>query len=193
MILRFPKGYDTPMGVAGGLLSGGQRQRIGLARAIYGKPLLVVLDEPNANLDEAGEAALVNAVRGMRQDGTTVVLITHRPGVVGLADQLLVMDQGRVQFWGLVTRYWWPCSVQTVGLHRLRIPGGEPSLLMPERLRVFRSCPLTTLKRTRSALQMRAIARAMAVLCALIGHVLVRCSGTPKNSQPLSAFEFCDF
>lgn len=100
MILRFPKGYDTPMGVAGGLLSGGQRQRIGLARAIYGKPLLVVLDEPNANLDEAGEAALVNAVRGMRQNGTTVVLITHRPGVVGLADQLLVMDQGRVQFLG---------------------------------------------------------------------------------------------
>ncbi len=100
MILRFPKGYDTPVGAAGGLLSGGQRQRIGLARAIYANPALVVLDEPNANLDEAGEAALVAAVRVMKQNGTTVVLITHRPGVVGLADQLMVLHNGGVQFVG---------------------------------------------------------------------------------------------
>jgi len=84
MILRFPKGYDTPMGEAGGLLSGGQRQRIGLARAMYGMPELVVLDEPNANLDDEGE-------------GKTVVLISHRPGIVSVADRLLILQNGTVQ------------------------------------------------------------------------------------------------
>jgi ATP-binding cassette subfamily C exporter for protease/lipase len=97
MILRFPKGYDTPMGEAGGLLSGGQRQRIGLARAMYGEPELVVLDEPNANLDDEGEAALVRAVQGMKAKGKTVVLISHRPGIVGVADRLLILHQGTVQ------------------------------------------------------------------------------------------------
>jgi ATP-binding cassette subfamily C exporter for protease/lipase len=97
MILRFPKGYDTPMGEAGGLLSGGQRQRIGLARAMYGEPALVVLDEPNANLDDEGEAALVRAVQGMKANGKTVVLISHRPGIVGVADRLLILHQGTVQ------------------------------------------------------------------------------------------------
>jgi ATP-binding cassette subfamily C exporter for protease/lipase len=97
MILRFPKGYDTPMGEAGGLLSGGQRQRIGLARAMYGEPELVVLDEPNANLDDEGEAALVRAVQGMKAKGKTVVLISHRPGIVGVADRLLILHQGSVE------------------------------------------------------------------------------------------------
>ena len=97
MILRFPKGYDTPMGEAGGLLSGGQRQRIGLARALYGEPALVVLDEPNANLDDEGEAALVRAVQGLKAKGKTVVLISHRPGIVGVADRLLILQQGAVQ------------------------------------------------------------------------------------------------
>jgi ATP-binding cassette subfamily C exporter for protease/lipase len=97
MILRFPKGYDTPMGEAGGLLSGGQRQRIGLARALYGEPALVVLDEPNANLDDEGEAALVRAVQGLKAKGKTVVLISHRPGIVGVADRLLILHQGSVQ------------------------------------------------------------------------------------------------
>lgn len=97
MILRFPKGYDTPMGEAGGLLSGGQRQRIGLARALYGEPALVVLDEPNANLDDEGEAALVRAVQVMKAKGKTVVLISHRPGIVGVADRLLILNQGTVQ------------------------------------------------------------------------------------------------
>ena len=96
MILRFSKGYDTPMGEAGGLLSGGQRQRIGLARAMYGEPELVVLDEPNANLDDEGEAALVRAVQGMKAKGKTVVLISHRPGIVGVADRLLILHQGTV-------------------------------------------------------------------------------------------------
>jgi ATP-binding cassette subfamily C exporter for protease/lipase len=97
MILRFPKGYDTPMGEAGSLLSGGQRQRIGLARAIYGEPALVVLDEPNANLDDEGEAALVKAIQGLKSKGKTVVLISHRPGIVGVADRLLILHQGAVQ------------------------------------------------------------------------------------------------
>ena len=100
MILRFPKGYDTPMGEAGSLLSGGQRQRVGLARAIYGAPALIVLDEPNANLDDVGEAALIQAVRELKAKGRTVFLITHRPGAVAVADQLLVLRDGRVQVQG---------------------------------------------------------------------------------------------
>jgi ATP-binding cassette subfamily C exporter for protease/lipase len=100
MILRFPKGYDTPIGEAGGMLSGGQRQRIGLARAIYGEPALIVLDEPNANLDDVGEAALMQAVRELKGKGKTVFLITHRPGAVQLADQLLLLRDGQVQLQG---------------------------------------------------------------------------------------------
>jgi ATP-binding cassette subfamily C exporter for protease/lipase len=97
MILRMPKGYDTPIGEAGGALSGGQRQRVALARALYGAPKLVVLDEPNANLDDVGEAALARAVQQMRGNGTTVVLVTHRPGAVALADRLLLLTDGVVQ------------------------------------------------------------------------------------------------
>lgn len=100
MILRFPKGYDTPIGEAGGMLSGGQRQRIGLARAIYGEPALVVLDEPNANLDDVGEAALNQTVRELKAKGKTVFLITHRPGAINLADRLLLLADGQVQLQG---------------------------------------------------------------------------------------------
>lgn len=96
MILRFPKGYDTSIGEAGGLLSGGQRQRIGLARAIYGDPSLIVLDEPNANLDDAGEAALLRTVRELKAKGKTVFLITHRPGAIAVADRLMVLRDGEI-------------------------------------------------------------------------------------------------
>jgi len=96
MILRFPKGYDTRVGQAGSFLSGGQRQRIGLARALYGQPVLVVLDEPNANLDDEGENALLQAVLLLKQQGKTVVLISHRQGVLKVADRLVIMQEGQV-------------------------------------------------------------------------------------------------
>jgi ATP-binding cassette, subfamily C, bacterial exporter for protease/lipase len=96
MILRFPKGYDTSIGEAGNLLSGGQRQRIGLARAIYGDPALIVLDEPNANLDEAGEMALVRTVLELKGKGKTVFLITHRPGALAVADRVVVLQDGQI-------------------------------------------------------------------------------------------------
>jgi ATP-binding cassette, subfamily C, bacterial exporter for protease/lipase len=100
MILRFPKGYDTPMGEAGQMLSGGQRQRVALARALYGRPRLVVLDEPNANLDDVGEAALSQAVLALKQQGATVVIVSHRPGIVSVADHLVVLQGGQVQLAG---------------------------------------------------------------------------------------------
>ena len=100
MILRFPKGYDTPIGVAGSMLSGGQRQRVGLARAIYGSPALIVLDEPNANLDDVGETALVRTVQELKARGKTVFLITHRPGIVSVADRLVILQDGQVQHAG---------------------------------------------------------------------------------------------
>jgi ATP-binding cassette subfamily C exporter for protease/lipase len=102
MILRFPKGYDTPMGEAGGLLSGGQRQRIGLARAMYGEPELVVLDEPNANLDDAGEAALIKTVRELREQGRTVFMVVHQRNILSVADRVLVLNEGVIKQFGSI-------------------------------------------------------------------------------------------
>jgi len=99
-ILRLPRGYDTSIGEAGRLLSGGQRQRIGLARAVYGRPALLVLDEPNANLDEAGELALMKTIVELKSKGTTVFLITHRTAAMTANDQLIVMEDGRIKHAG---------------------------------------------------------------------------------------------
>jgi ATP-binding cassette, subfamily C, bacterial EexD len=82
------------------VLSGGQRQRIGLARAMYGNPVLVVLDEPNSNLDEQGESALVKAIAQLKAEGTTVVIITHRPSILGSVDKILVMREGQTEMFG---------------------------------------------------------------------------------------------
>lgn len=100
MILHLPEGYDTRLGDAGAGLSGGQKQRLGLARAMYGDPALIVLDEPNSNLDEVGEQALVAAVLDLRKRGKTIVLITHRPSAIASTTKLLLLRDGTLQLFG---------------------------------------------------------------------------------------------
>ena len=95
-----PNGYDTVISSTSGALSGGQRQRVGLARALYGKPVLVVLDEPNANLDDAGERALAMSIAQMKAEGTTLFVISHRTSVLKNMDKLLVMKEGQVRMFG---------------------------------------------------------------------------------------------
>lgn len=94
MILRLPDGYDTVIGGTGGALSGGQRQRIGLARAVYGQPTLLVLDEPNSNLDDQGERELVSAIQRIKSQGCTIIVISHRTMVLHSMDKMLVMKEG---------------------------------------------------------------------------------------------------
>jgi ATP-binding cassette subfamily C exporter for protease/lipase len=99
-IMALPQGYESPVGSDGAMLSGGQRQRVGLARAIYGDPVFVVLDEPNSSLDEEGDAALANAIRWMKSRGTTFVVMTHRTSVLAVADKMLVLRDGQMQAFG---------------------------------------------------------------------------------------------
>lgn len=100
MILRLPDGYETQLGDRGMALSAGQRQRIALARALYGAPFLVVLDEPNSNLDAEGEVALSKAIRGVRARGGIVIVIAHRPGVLAAVDLVGVMNGGQITAFG---------------------------------------------------------------------------------------------
>ena len=120
MILRLPQGYDTPIGEGGAFLSAGQRQRIALARALYGKPCLVVLDEPNSNLDAEGEGALIDAIRRMKTEGVTLVIVTHRSRLLTVMDLILVLHEGVVERLGP------PSEV----LARLaRGPAGQPAVV----------------------------------------------------------------
>jgi len=101
MILRLPQGYDTPIGGGGGVLSGGQRQRIGLARAVYGAPRFIVLDEPNSNLDDQGDLALLSALDTLKREiRATTLIISHRLNVLAKADKLLVLQEGQLQLFG---------------------------------------------------------------------------------------------
>ncbi len=100
LILKLPQGYDTVIGATGGGLSGGQRQRIGLARAVYRRPRLIVLDEPNSNLDDVGERALSEAIAKLRQAGCTLFVITHRTSVLNVLDKLMVLREGALAMFG---------------------------------------------------------------------------------------------
>jgi len=101
LIQRLPMGYDTPLGAGGNALSGGQKQRVGLARALYGDPALVVLDEPNSNLDEQGERALTETLHDLHARGKTTVLITHRMASLGVVQKIMVLGDGMVKAYGL--------------------------------------------------------------------------------------------
>ena len=100
MIQHFPQGYDTWIGDGGVRLSGGQRQRVGLARAVFGSPRFIVLDEPNANLDQAGEAALSEAISELKQVGVALVIVGHRPSTLSAADKILFLKEGHVAMFG---------------------------------------------------------------------------------------------
>ncbi len=100
MILNMPEGYDTVLSEGGGGLSGGQKQRLGLARAMYDDPSVIVLDEPNSNLDDLGESALVAAVKDLRQRGKTIVLVTHRTSIISATDKLLLLHEGSTKLFG---------------------------------------------------------------------------------------------
>jgi ATP-binding cassette subfamily C exporter for protease/lipase len=100
MILHFPQGYETRLGAGAFKLSGGQKQRIGLARALYGRPALIALDEPNSNLDEAGESALLAAIQALKEAGSTVVLVTHRSNVLAVVDKMLLLKEGKQHLYG---------------------------------------------------------------------------------------------
>ena len=137
MIQHLPDGYNTPIGVGGQALSGGQRQRIALARAMYNDPVFVVMDEPNASLDSEGEAALMNAIQGMKENGQTVVVITHKPSLLSVVDKVLVLRAGLVEMLGprdeVLSRFTRPTPVPNTGelsssASRGALPGNVASL-----------------------------------------------------------------
>lgn len=117
LILKLPQGYDTVISASGGGLSGGQRQRIGLARAMYGSPKLIVLDEPNSNLDDQGEKALSLAIQSLRENGSTVFMITHRTSALASTNKLIVMQNGQLAMFGPTAEV----------LQRLQNPQGSKS------------------------------------------------------------------
>ncbi|RUZ45492.1 ATP-binding cassette domain-containing protein, partial [Mesorhizobium sp. M7A.F.Ca.US.007.01.1.1] len=115
LVVHLPEGYETRIGEAGSALSAGQRQRVALARALYGDPFLVILDEPNSNLDADGEAALTAAIQGVRDRGGMAIVVAHRPSALQSLDQILVMTNGSIQAFGpkneIMTKVTRPISV----------------------------------------------------------------------------------
>jgi PrtD family type I secretion system ABC transporter len=114
MILRLPDGYDTVVGDAGTRLSGGQRQRIALARALYGRPKVVVLDEPDAHLDAEGEDALKSVIQALKASGTTLAVVSHRAGLIGQLDKIAVLKEGALQAFG-------PAAGMSDGAHARKV------------------------------------------------------------------------
>jgi ABC-type protease/lipase transport system fused ATPase/permease subunit len=117
MILSLDDGYDTPVGEHGARLSPGQRQRIALARALFGNPRFAILDEPNANLDGEGEIALAQAMSGLRKQGITSIVITHRPSLIAHVDKILMLNAGRVQKFGTAAEVMKALQQQTQVIH----------------------------------------------------------------------------
>jgi ABC-type protease/lipase transport system fused ATPase/permease subunit len=125
MVLQLRDGYDMEIGAEGHLLSGGQRQRIGLARALYGRPRLIVLDEPGANLDSEGEQALLTAIDAAKRWGATVVLVTHQPGALRSMDKMMLLVEGQIRFFGPRDQF--------LGALKPVAPGAQPAPVAPIR------------------------------------------------------------
>ncbi len=124
MILHLPDGYETEIGESGGILSGGQRQRIGLARALFGTPQLIILDEPNSNLDPDGEAALLRAVAQLKEAGKTIIMVAHRPSILTHVDRVVMLRDGAVEMSGTRDEVLRQVTARPVGVPRV---GGAAS------------------------------------------------------------------
>jgi ABC-type protease/lipase transport system fused ATPase/permease subunit len=136
LILQLPDGYETDVGLHGAKLSGGQRQRIGLARALFGDPKVLVLDEPNANLDAAGDTALLKTIEEVKREGCTVVLVAHQKAMLRSVDKVLVLKDGGVSAFGdrddVLYRMAAENRVVSMPEARTRVAGGPPTTSLDE-------------------------------------------------------------
>ena len=123
LISALPDGYNSQVGEQGDLLSAGQRQRIGLARALYGNPFLIILDEPNSNLDAEGDAALTDAIHKARERGSIVIVIAHRPSAIAAVDKVLYMRAGRQMAYGPKTEILQQITQPGTNVRPIKAPG----------------------------------------------------------------------